>query len=173
MRAVLVASAAAVIVTSVATVGFGQAKPSGAPSIVGAWRTTSVVATGANPSSNLKVPASVVIYTRNHYSIVEMNNPRQLPAPAPPKVAGKLTDAEKVARYEDWLAVTANSGTYEIKGTTLTRRPLVNKASPPAGAKTYEEAVRELKFEGNNTMVQIVTSPDGKTVTRRTYTRLE
>jgi hypothetical protein len=28
-------------------------------------------------------------------------------------------------------------------------------------------------FEGNNTMVQIATSADGKTVTRRTYTRLE
>jgi hypothetical protein len=121
----------------------------------------------------MKVPASVVIYTKNHYSIVEMNNPRQLPSPAPPKVAGKLTDAEKVARYEDWLAVTANSGTYEIKGTTLIRRPLVNKASPPPGAKTYEDAVRELKFEGNSKMLQIAKSADGKTMTTRTYTRLE
>jgi hypothetical protein len=31
----------------------------------------------------------------------------------------------------------------------------------------------ELKFEGNNTMVQITKSTDGKSETRRTYTRLE
>jgi hypothetical protein len=66
-----------------------------------------------------------------------------------------------------------NSGTYEIKGTMLTRRPLVNKASPPPGVQTFQDAVRELKFEGNNTMIQIVKSADGKSETRRTYTRLE
>ena len=172
MRAFLVAAAVVGVLAASADVGFTQAKPA-APSIEGAWRTISVVTTGANPSTNTKVPASVVIYTKKHYSIVEMNNPRQLPPPAPPKVAGKLTNAEKVAQYEDWLAVTANSGTYEIKGTTLIRRPLVSKASPPQGAKTYEDAVRELKFEGNNTMLQIAKSADGKSITTRTYMRLE
>ena len=63
--------------------------------------------------------------------------------------------------------------TYEIKGATLIRRVLVSKASPAPGAKTYEDAVRELKFEGNDKMLQIAKSPDGKTVTTRTYTRLE
>jgi hypothetical protein len=171
MRRLLIAAAVVGIVASGSEVGFSQAKPSASPSIEGVWRTTSVVATGANPSSNMKVPASVVIYTKNHYSIVEMNNPRQLPPPAPPKVPGKLTDAEKVALYEDWLAVTANSGTYQIKGTTLTRRPLVAKGSPVPGTAT--DAVRELKFEGNNKMFQTAKSADGKTVTTRTYTRLE
>ena len=173
MRVILSVAAVVGIVAAAASVGFSQTKPAPAPSIQGVWRTTSVVVTGANPSSNTKVPASVVIYTKNHYSIVEMNNPRQLPPPAPPKVAGKLTDAEKVAQYEDWLAVTANSGTYEIKGTTLIRRPLVNKASPAPGTKIYPDAVRELKFEGNNTMIQIAKSEDGKSETRRTYTRIE
>jgi hypothetical protein len=169
MRAFLIAGVVAGIVASAASVGLGQGKPS-TPSIEGVWRTTSAVTTGANPNS-LKPPASIVIYTRGHYSIVEMNNPRQFPAPAPPKVAGKLTDAEKLARYEDWLPVTANSGTYQVKGTTLTRRPLVAKGSPAPGAET--DAVRELKFEGNNTMLQIAKSADGKSVTTRTYTRLE
>jgi hypothetical protein len=173
VRAFLTAAAAIGIVASAASVGFGQAKPAAAPSIVGVWRTTSAVTTGANPSSNTKIPASIVIYTKSHYSIVEMNNPRQKPAPAPPKVAGKLTDAEKLALYEDWLAPTVNSGTYEIKGTTLTRRPLVAKGSPTPPAKTYADAVRELKFEGNNTMIQIAKSADGKSETRRTYMRLE
>ena len=170
MRAFLVAATVAGVIASAASVGFSQAKPSATPSIEGVWRKTSEVTTGANPSSNPKVPSSVVIYTKNHYSIVEMNNPRQGPAPAPPKVAGKLTDAEKVARYEDWLPVTANSGTYQIKGTTLTRHPLVEKGSPAPGAA---DAVRELKFEGNNKMLQIAKSVDGKSTTTRTYTRLE
>ena len=170
MRAILIAAAVVGVVAAAANVGFTQAKPA-APSIEGVWRTTSAVTTGANPSSNTKIPASVVIYTKSHYSIVEMNNPRQRPAPAPPKVADKLTDAEKVARYEDWLPVTANSGTYEVKGTTLTRRPLVAKGSPAPGTNT--DAVREVKFEGNNKMLQIAKSADGKSVTTRTYMRLE
>jgi hypothetical protein len=155
MRRLLIAAAVVGVMASAASVGFSQAKPSATPSIEGVWRKTSEVTTGTNPSSNPKVPASMVIYTKNHYSIVEMNSARQGPAPAPPKVAGKLTDAEKVARYEDWQPVTANSGTYQIKGTTLTRHPLVDKGSPAPGTT---DAVRELKFEGNNKMLQIAKS---------------
>jgi hypothetical protein len=155
------------------SVGFGQSKPSASSTIQGVWKTTSVVTTGANPTTDNDIPASIVIYTRNHFSIVEMNNGRQQPAPAPPKDPAKLTDAEKLARYEDWLAVTANSGTYEIKGTTLTRRQLVAKGSPAPGRTTYEDAIRELRFEGNDRMLQSVKSADGKSVTTRTYMRLE
>jgi hypothetical protein len=127
---------------------------------------------GANPSSDMNPPANVIIYTKRHYSMMVLNTLRG-PAPAPAKVANKLTDAEKIARYDDWLPITANSGTYEIKGTTLIRRPILAKGSPATGTITAD-AVRELKFEGNNTMVQIVKSADGKTETaRRTYARLE
>jgi hypothetical protein len=170
MRAFLIVMA---IVTAVAGVALGQNKPSAAPTIQGAWKTTSVVTTGANPTTDGDIPASIVIYTRNHFSIVEMNNGRQAPAPAPPKDPAKLTDAEKLARYEDWLPVTANSGTYEIKGTTLIRRQLVAKGSPAPGRTTYEDANRELRFEGNDKMFQSVKSADGKSVTTRTYMRLE
>lgn len=169
MRAFLIAVAVIGIVASAENVGLGQGKPS----IQGVWRTTSVVTTGANPTTDTDIPASLLIFTRNHYSVVEMNNARQFPSPAPPKVAGKLTDAEKLARYEDWLPVVAISGTYEIKGTTLIRRPLVNKGSPAPGEKTYPENTRELKFEGNDKMLQINKSADGKSMTTRTFMRLE
>ena len=33
-----------------------------------------------------------------------------------PKDRQNLTDAEKIAFYEQWRAFAANSGTYEIKG---------------------------------------------------------
>ncbi|HVH26077.1 MAG TPA: hypothetical protein VM818_04935 [Vicinamibacterales bacterium] len=170
MRAFLIVMA---IVTAVTSVALSQGKPSAAATIQGVWKTTSAITTGANPTTDTDIPASIVIYTRNHFSIVEMNNGRQQPAPAPPKDPAKLTDAEKLARYEDWLAVTANSGTYEIKGTTLIRRQLVAKGSPAAGQKTYEDAVRELRFEGNDKMFQTVKAADGKSVTTRTYVRLE
>jgi hypothetical protein len=173
MRRLLIATAVVGIVIAAASIGFSQAKPSAASSIQGVWKATSSVTTGANPSSDMDIPGSVVIYTKNHFSLLEINNPRQGPVPAPPKVAGKLTDAEKMARYDDWLAVTANSGTYEIKGTTLIRHLLIAKASPPQGRTTYDDAVRELRFEGNNTMVTMTKSADGKSETRRTYTRLE
>jgi len=170
MRSFLIVVA---IVTVAAGVGLTQTKPSAASTIQGVWKTTSVVTTGANPTTANDIPASIVIYTRNHFSIVEMNNARQQPAPAEPKDPAKLTDAEKLARYEDWLAVTANAGTYEIKGTTLIRRQLVAKGSPAPGQKTYEDAVRELRFEGNDKMFQSVKAADGKSVTTRAYTRLE
>jgi hypothetical protein len=170
MRAFLIVAA---IVTVTASVGFSQGKPSAASAIEGVWKTTSVTTTGANPTTDPDIPASIVIYTRGYFSIVEMNNGRQRPAPEPPKDPAKLTDAEKLARYEDWLAVTANSGTYEIKGTTLIRRQLVAKGSPAPGRTTYEDAVRELRFEGNDKMFQTVKAADGKSVTTRAYMRLE
>jgi hypothetical protein len=166
MRAFLIAAA----VVAAASLGYSQDKPAANRSIQGVWQKTSEVTTGANPSSNMKIPASLVIYTRTHYSLMEINTPRSAPVPAPPKVAGKLTDAEKLARYEDWLPVTANSGTYEVKGTTLIRHPLVAKASPAPDAA---DPIRELRFEGNDTMIQIAKSADGKSETRRTYRRLE
>jgi hypothetical protein len=168
MRKALIVAVVGGIMAAAASVGFSQGKPS----IQGVWRTTSVVTTGANPTTNT-LPGSLVIFTRNHYSVVEMNNARQFPSPPPPKVAGKLTDAEKLARYEDWLPVVAIAGTYEIKGTTLIRRPLVNKGSPAPGEKAYPENTRELKFEGNDKMLQINKSADGKSTTTRTFMRLE
>ena len=171
MRAFLIAVGVVGIVSSVASVVSSQSKPAASPSIEGVWTKTSEVTTGANATSNMKVPGSVVIYTKTHYSLMEMNTPRQRPAPAAPKDTAKLTDAEKIARYDDWLPITANSGTYEIKGNTLTRRPTIAKGSPVPGTPT--DAVRELKFEGNNKMIQIAKSPDGKDTTTRTYTRIE
>jgi hypothetical protein len=49
----------------------------------------------------------------------------------------------------------------------------VAKGSPAPGRTTYEDAVRELRFEGNDKMFQTVKAPDGKSVTTRAYMRLE
>ena len=67
MRAFLIVAA---IVIAAATVEFGQNKPSAASTIQGVWKTISVTTAGANPTSDNDIPASIVIYTRSHLSIV-------------------------------------------------------------------------------------------------------
>ena len=162
-----------------------EARPPAAPSIAGVWTSTSYVATGANPVANPKRLPNIVIYTKEHFSSVTQDSdtrPTLPPRPvlAPPKDANKLTDVEKLARYDHWALIGAAAGRYQVKGTTFYQYPLVSKnhtAAIISRNQTGELGTiapnSEIKFEGTDTMVQIATSPDGKTVTRRTYKRLE
>ena len=86
---------------------------------------------------------------------------------APPKDPNKLTDAEKLALYELWAPLGAQAGTYEVTGSTVVDRSILEKNVPP-GSRTYT-----LEFKSKNTMVQSAKSADGKSEVRRTYTRLE
>src|SRR5687768_14061684 len=93
----------------------------GASPIDGAWKITEIVTTGANAATNASPQPSLIIFARGHYSWLHIGSatPRkQRPAAATP---GKFTDAEKIAAFEEWNPFTANSGTFEIKGNTLTR----------------------------------------------------
>lgn len=56
------------------------------------------------------------------------------------------TDAEKIAAYDSFIA---NSGTYEVSGSTLTVRPAVarNPNYMAGGFGKYQ-----FKFEGSNTL---------------------
>ena len=151
--------------------------------IEGVWRGTSTASTGATPSSNPNRQPNIFIYSRGYYTIVRQDG--GLPVPprlvlAAPKDAANLTNAEKLARYEHWQNVAMNAGRYEVKGTTLYQYDLVamnQSAEIVARNKTGNLGTvnpnSELRFEGNNTMIQISKSADGKTESRRTYTRLE
>ncbi len=162
-----------------------EARPPAAPSIAGVWLGTSYVATGANAVANPNRQPNIFIYTKGYYSTIRQDSDTTPPLPprpvlAPPKDPNKLTDAEKLARYEHWAPVSADAGKYEVKGTAFYQYPLVSKNQSAAivsrnqtGNMGTSTPNSEIKFEGSNTMVQIATSPDGKTVTRRTYTRLE
>ena len=48
-------------------------------------------------------------------------------AAASPKNPDSLADGEKLAKYAEWEAVTGQAGTFDVKGTTLTRHPTVAK----------------------------------------------
>ena len=118
-----------------------------APSVEGVWQITSVVTTGAGALNTPKAQPSLLIFARSHYSWVSVNGTAPRPKFAAAKDPNKLTDAEKVARFEQWNPFTANSGTYQISGNTITRRPTVAKndtvmtTDPPQAA--------QFRIEGN------------------------
>jgi hypothetical protein len=88
----------------------------------------------------------------------------------PPKDLRNLTDAEKIARYEQWKGVIANAGTYEIKGSTLTMRTVVSKnlnAMIRARTDTWD-----FKLEGSD-VLWLIPPPERKSEPRIKLTRLE
>lgn len=139
-------------------------------SLTGAWRVTEVIVTGANAETNKSAQPGMYLFTKHHYSITTVNGlvPRKDFGAA--KDPAKLTDAEKLARYEAWDKFSANSGTYQVSGNTLTTHPLVAKNPAVIGPAI----AREFKIEGK-TLTLIRKSPAGQpeSVTTTTLTRLE
>jgi hypothetical protein len=174
MRTFLAAVAASVgVLASTTTVALSQSRPATALSVEGVWKGVSVVVTGANPYTIPNRLPMMIIYTKRHYSVLAQDGDgRQIPREVPPplQTPGKPTDAEKIARYEFWTPVVADAGTYELKGSTLIQRQIVNKDGMPI------ERIREIRIEdGGNTLVEITKSAPGQPVreTRRIFARME
>ena len=75
---------------------------------------------------------------------------------------GKLTDAERIDRYEEWAPFGASGGTYEVKGDTLITHNIVVKQV--RGMTLTEEAT--IKFEGNSFVASTPNSDTQITCTR-------
>lgn len=142
-----------------------------APSLQGVWRVSEIVVTGANASTNTSPQPGLYVFTKQHYSIVTVNGTAARKDVSPAKDPARLTDAEKIARYDMWSPFTANSGTYEVKGNTLTTRPL---AAKNVGAMAGTGQTREFKIEAK-TLTLVQKSPAGQPVseTRTKLTRVE
>ena len=138
-------------------------------SIQGAWRVTDVTVTGANAGSNKSPQPGIYVFTKGHYSIITVNStaPRKNFGNANPD---KLTDAEKLARYEAWNDFTANTGTYQVAGNTLTTNVIVAK-NPGVMGTTQ---TREFKIEGT-TLILVQKSAAGQPASQTTtrLTRIE
>lgn len=140
------------------------------PSIQGVWRVQERVVTGANPSSTTTPQPGIYIYTARHYSVVQIPGTSPRPKAAPPKDPTRPTDAEKLAVFPQWQQFNSSSGTYEIKGTTLTTKPMVAKnESVMAGPGMRYE----FKLDGANTLWLTSKSEDDKTTTQVKLSRLE
>lgn len=113
----------------------------------GVWRITEIATTGANASTNSKPQASLIIFARGHYSWLNINGTTPRKQRAAVATPGKLTEAEKIAAHDEWQPFTANSGSFEVKGSTLTRRRLVAKNEFAMGSAP--PLVEQFKLEGD------------------------
>ncbi len=172
MRLSITATAVLGIALLTAAIGIAQSKSAAAQSVEGVWVGTTTVVTGAGASTNPKRQTNFHIYTKGYYTVMAQDAGVALPtrkAPPPMKTPGKPTDAEKAALYDFWAPVIAQTGTYEVKGNTITQRDLVAKGTP--GERTVEFRIEN----GGKTLLEIAKSAPGQPVseTRRTYTRVE
>ena len=137
----------------------------------GVWRITQVVTTGANAVTITNPQPGLVIFAQGHYSWMSANGEKPRTASPAPKDPASLTDAEKLARYEEWTPFTANSGTYSTEGSTLTRHVLVAKNVNVMTAATPQ--VQSFEIEGD-TLYIIQRSAPGQPVseTRTKFTRV-
>jgi hypothetical protein len=136
----------------------------------GVWKVTKVVITGPNARTDSNPQPSLAMFARGYYSILRDNSrgPRKTTLRA--KSPGKPTDAEKIAKYEEWAPYSASAGTYEVKGDTLITHNVVAKQA--SGMTATELAT--FKFVGDTFVLRPPPGPDappGETV-ERTYTRV-
>jgi len=141
------------------------------PSIQGVWRVTEIVFTGDGAGVNKTPQPGLLIFSKQHYSMVYLNASSARKDFGTPANPNKLTDAEKAARFEVWDPLTANSGTYTVKGSTLTTRPLVAK-NPSVMTGPVQN--REFKIDGS-TLTLVAKSAAGQPVSQTTIklTRIE
>jgi len=113
MSRILRALFLAVLTVSLASAQSGTKKP-----IEGVWKVTEIVITGANASNSANVQPSLFIFSQQHYSLMYVpgNKPRAL------YKAQEPTNEEKISAFDSLIA---NTGTYEISGSTLTIHPIV------------------------------------------------
>ena len=144
-----------------------------APSIQGVWRRVEVTVTNPNPApgalakgTHTNIQPGLLIFTGKHYSV-------QIDGAAKPrpsfKVAAKPTAEEMSAASGPY---TANSGTYEISGSTLTMRPMVAKNPDGQGKATNRATV---KVEKDNLWFTLIENVTGKLANPTTakYVRVE
>jgi hypothetical protein len=96
------------------------------------------------------VQPSLFIFTKSHYSMLFLQTFQPRPPVAPPQVRQNLTDAEKIARFEDWRPFSAASGTYQVRNTTIELRPIIAKSR----WEMSEQGVQSVTFrmEGADTL---------------------
>ena len=152
----------------------GQSKPS----IQGVWRVVEVTITDTAPGASAlglpkgthtTVQPGLLIFTGKHYSTI--NDTAAKPRSTTPfKVAGQPTVEEMQSQ---WGPFAANAGTYELSGTTLTRRAIVAKNPANQGGKFFTRSA--IKLDGQNLWITAVESSTGKTANPTTikYVRVE
>ena len=118
----------------------------------GVWKKTEVTVAGPNAQIIPHPQPNIVIFTKKHFSFTEVEGEK----PRPDQPLEKATDAQKVAAWEPF---SADAGTYEIKGTTITLHDLVTK--DPEGMKPGTFEAGDFKIEGNTLTIILKTTNAG------------
>ena len=128
------------IVLLMATAALSQSAAGKNP-LQGVWKVTEITTTGPNAATNKTPQPGFIIFTAGYYSMSTVNTdkPRaDLPTDINTASAAQLRDA--------WGPFTGQSGTYEIKGSEVTRHPLASKT--PAVMKSGNFSTDMFKIEG-------------------------
>jgi hypothetical protein len=157
-----------VIGLSFVLVGSGFAQTSSPSSLQGVWKVTEVTTTGPSASKQTAPQPGLYIFTGKHYSIVTINSDK--PRPDLPQDATTATLEQLRAA---WDPFTAQAGTYEVKGSDVTFRPLA--AKNPSVMKAGNFSTSSFKIEGATlTLVNKATQAGPATnPTTRKLTRVE
>jgi hypothetical protein len=174
------AALAGLLVVSMLLIGLVASENSAVQSqtktpVEGVWKVAEVLMPSKNAAEKgttiTNPQPGLIIFTKGYYSLLAVRGREPRAAFAPAKDPENLTDAEKIARYEQWSPFTANSGTYEVKGSTLQMHPIVAKS---VDVMTSGTAITwEVKVEAPNTLWLIPTSDKAATDPRVKFTRSE
>lgn len=162
-----------VVVAFVCLAAGGHAWAQAKSPIEGVWKVSEVqVIGGSNPATNSAPQPGLYIFTKGYYSVMTITGDKARTVIPQGQGGGRgqgasLTDAQKIALYEHWAPFTANSGTYTIKGTVLTTRPLVAKND---GVMRGDPQTREFNLEG--TTLWLITKPAAGQTGAETRTKL-
>jgi hypothetical protein len=115
---------------------FAQA---GRSPVEGAWEIQNI--TYAKPPANpVTKPTGMVIFSGNHYSIVFLTNSVRQEFPQ-----GGVARASADQHRAVWGPLTANSGTFQVSGSTLTTRAKVAKNTFAMASGAFQESTFTLK----------------------------
>lgn len=107
--------------------------------LVGVWKIAEAETFGNNPQKIEDPQPGILIFTRNHFSWVDNHG-----APLPEIQDKKPTLAYFAAAFDQ---LTALSGSYEVKGSTIAANIIVSK--DPKATSEGDTLYFEYKFEGD------------------------
>ena len=130
----------------------GQSKPS----IQGVWRVAEVTTTGPNANTNKSPQPGLYIFTGKHYSLVRDTslNPR-----IAIKDSGNVTAPEALATFGPFIA---QSGTYDVRGTTVNVTPVVAKF--PASGEKHSTSTWDFQLHGDTLSMTYLIGGNATTV---------
>ena len=140
---------------------YGPAPDAGKSNLAGVWKTVEVSFTSPDTSwTNSATQPSLTIFTERHFANMRIagDGPRE-------RFSDDPTDAERLAAFDRFRA---NLGTYEVSGSTITRRIMIGRVP---NAMDGEPATSTFEMEGN-VLWRTFTTPTGNELLVK-YTRVE